>query len=195
MNDQPNQINTDEVDDLLQEWSNGNDSIENQLIELLYPHIHRIAHFQVKSDSASAMQTTEVVNEAFIKLSDQKTVSWQNKEHFLAIAAKVIRRVVINHYRAEYSQKRGGSESHMTLERIKDFIEQPNEDQMSWLELDQLLCELNELDSQAAQVVEYKIFGGLTIPEMAKIMSVSESTVSRNWQFARTWLLLQFESE
>lgn len=181
-----------EIDGLLQAWSKGNPQIENQLIDLLYPHIHRIAHFQIKSNSASSLQTTELVNEAFIRIYDQKTVSWKNKDHFLAIASRVIRRVVVDRYRAELSQKRGGLEQHVTLDRVKELIENPSSTEMNWVELDELLLELAKIDAEAAKVVEYKIFGGMTIPEMSHVMGVSDSTVSRNWQFARSWLLMQF---
>jgi len=184
-------IQDGEIEQWLDQWSNGDASVENKLIKALYPHIHTMAHFQLKSGSANAMQTTEIVNEAFIKLNDQKTVKWENKTHFLAITAKVIRAVIIDHYRAEYSQKRGGHEQHLTLERIEDFIKEPTTHDMNWLELDKLLSELNQIDSEAAQVVEYKVFGGMTIPEMAEALRVSESTVSRNWQFAKSWMLIQ----
>lgn len=182
-----------QIDGLLQAWCDGDALVENQLIELLYPHIHRIAHFQIKSSSASALQTTELVNEAFIRISDQKSVSWQNKEHFLAIAARVIRRVIVDHYRAELSQKRGGLEQHVTLEKVQDLIENAQANELNWLELDALLLSLSDIDQEAAQVVEYKVFGGMTIPEMAHVLKVSESTISRNWQFARSWLLMQFK--
>ncbi len=182
-----------EVEQLLNQWSNGDQSVENKLIQALYPHIHKMAHFQLKADNASALQTTEIVSEAFIKLNDQKSVKWENKIHFLAITAKVIRAVIIDHYRAEYSQKRGGHEQHLTLERVKEFIEEPTTQDMNWLELDQLLSELNNIDPEAAQVVEYKIFGGMTISEMAETLGVSESTISRNWQFAKSWMLVQLK--
>ncbi len=189
---QPNHTDN-EIDQWLNQWSNGDESVENKLIQALYPHIHKMAHYQLKTDSASALQTTEIVSEAFIKLNDQKSVKWENKTHFLAITAKVIRAVIIDHYRAEYSQKRGGHEQHLTLERIKEFIEEPSTQDMNWLELDQLLSELNTIDPEAAQVVEYKIFGGMTIPEMAETLGVSESSVSRNWQFAKSWMLVQLK--
>jgi RNA polymerase sigma factor (TIGR02999 family) len=183
---------SDDINYLLSAWSDGDKGIENQLIELLYPDIHKIAHFQIKSNSSNSLQTTEIVNEAFIKLSAQRTVNWQNKNHFLAIAAKVIRRVVVDYYRAQYSQKRGGAEIHLTLEGADEFIEQAVSGQLNWLELDDLLNALHEIDSQAAQVTELKVFGGMTIPEMAKTMAVSEPTISRNWKFAKTWLLCHF---
>ena len=185
--------NSNDIDYLLSEWSNGDKAQESRLINLLYPHIHRIAHFQIKSNSASALQTTELVSEAFIRISDQKSVNWQNKDHFLAIASKVIRRVIVDHYRAELSQKRGGSEQHITLDKVKEFIENPGASELNWLELDEMLQQLNQLDPVAALVVEYKVFGGMTIAEMATVMQVSESTVSRNWQFARSWLLMQYQ--
>jgi len=182
-----------QIDGLLQAWSSGDQQVEGQLIEMLYPHIHRIAHFQIKSKSASALQTTELVNEAFIRISDQKSVEWQNKDHFLAIASRVIRRVIVDHYRAELSQKRGGLQPHVTLEKVQDLIENAQANELNWLELDAMLTELQGIDEEAARVVEYKVFGGMTIPEMAHVMGVSESTISRNWQFARSWLLMQFK--
>ena len=182
-----------EIEQLLTQWSNGDLTVENKLIKALYPHIHKMAHFQLKSDATNSMQTTEIVNEAFIKLNDKKTIKWKNKTHFLAITAKVIRAVISDHYRAEYSQKRGGSEQHLTLDRVKEFIEEPTTQDMNWLELDQLLSELNQIDPEAAQVVEYKVFGGMTIPEMSETLNVSESTVSRNWQFAKSWMLVQLK--
>ena len=177
------------IEELLNEWSIGNISVENQLIDLLYPEIHKIAHFQIKSQFARALQTTELVNEAFFKLKSQKTVEWKNKNHFLAIAAKVIRRVIIDQFRVDSSQKRGGAEEHITLDSASSFLAQIDPGQIDWLELDDLLNALSHVDSRAAQVVEFKVFGGMTIPEMAAAMSVSEQTVIRDWKFAKTWLL------
>jgi RNA polymerase sigma-70 factor (ECF subfamily) len=182
----------EQITNLLDRWSDGEDEVEGQLIEQLYPFIHKLAHFQLKSRSASALQTTEVVNEAFIKLNDHKALDWKNRNQFMAIAAKVIRSVVIDQYRAEHSHKRGGEYHHLTLERFQEMIDQPNQEGINWLELDDLIRQLSAIDEDASQVVEYKIFGGMTIPEMAGVMKVSESTISRNWQFAKTWILMQF---
>ncbi|MFC3192677.1 ECF-type sigma factor [Marinicella sediminis] len=186
-------IPQEEITLLLDQWSHGDRAVENKLIESLYPYIHKLAHFQLKSKSASALQTTEVVNEAFIKLNHHKALDWKNKSQFLAIAAKVIRSVIIDQYRAEHSHKRGGEHQHLTLDRIQEFIEEPDQQNVNWIELDDLITQLSAIDEDAASVVEYKIFGGLTIPEMAAVMEVSESTISRNWQFARTWILMQFK--
>jgi RNA polymerase sigma-70 factor (ECF subfamily) len=187
------QIPDENITLLLDQWAQGDRVVENKLIETLYPYIHKLAHFQLKSKSASALQTTEVVNEAFIKLNNHKALDWKNKNQFLAIAAKVIRSVIIDQYRAENSHKRGGEHHHLTLDRIQEIIEEPDQAQINWLELDDLITQLSEIDEAAASVVEYKIFGGLTIPEMASVMAVSESTISRNWQFAKTWILMQFK--
>lgn len=186
--------NKNEIDYLLQEWSSGDGKTENKLIDLLYPEIHKIAHFQIKSKSARALQTTELVSEAFIRLNAQKSVNWQNKNHFLAIASKVIRRVVVDFYRSDLSLKRGGAEKHITLSSVEEIISVDDNQHFDWLSLDELIKQLNGIDEDAAAVVEYKIFGGMTIPEIAATMSVSESTVSRNWKFARTWLLQQFNN-
>lgn len=190
-----NSNSSEEINLLLNKWSKGNRKIENQLVDILYPDIHRIAHFQIKSNSSNALQTTEIVNEAFIKLSSQKTVNWQNKDHFLAIAAKVIRRVIVDHYRTEFRQKRGGAEVKITLDRVSELIPHANDEIFAWSELDDLLNNLSSIDAEAAQVVEYKIFGGMSIPEMSAVMSLSESTVSRNWKFAKSWLIRQYETQ
>ncbi len=182
-----------EINQLLIAWSEGDQTVENQLIEALYPHIHRIAHFQFKSATANSLQTTEIVNEAFILLSKQQSVAWKNKNHFLAIASKVIRRVMIDHHRSESRQKRGGHLHHVTVDRIQDLIEEPDKQSLDWLELNDLLNSLSQVDQEAALVVECKIFGGLTVAEIAEVLSKSEATVSRIWQYARSWLLLQHQ--
>lgn len=185
--------NKNEIDYLLQEWSDGDIDSENKLINLLYPEIHKIAHFQIKSHSARALQTTELVSEAFIRLNAQKSVNWQNKNHFLAIASKVIRRVVVDFYRSELSLKRGGLEKHITLSSVEELVSVEDSRNFDWLSLDELMKTFYEIDEDAASVVEYKIFGGMTIPEIAEAMKVSESTVSRNWKFARTWLIQHYK--
>lgn len=183
-----------DVSVLLNEWSIGNLQVEDKLIELLYPEIHKIAHFQIKSQSAHSLQTTELVNEAFIKLRSQQTVNWQNKNHFLAIAAKVIRRVVVDQFRSLNSQKRGGEVNHITLNTFSGLNIEDKGSHLNWLELDDLIKTLSAIDINAANVVEYKIFGGMTIPEMADALGVSEPTVSRHWKFAKTWLLCQMKT-
>lgn len=180
-----------DINSMLRDWSNGNRKNEDQLIKILYPEIHRIAHFQMKLNSSRALQTTEIVSEAFLRLNSQQSINWKNKEHFLAIAAKVIRRVVVDYYRSEMSLKRGGNDNHVTLSGVAEMLSDAQNNEMDWLELNDLIEQLNLIDEEAAAVVELKIFGGMTLPEMAEVMAVSESTVSRNWKFARTWILQQ----
>lgn len=187
--------NTKDLDHLLKQWSTGDENCEEILIGLLYPEIHRIAHFQMKLSAASALQTTELVNEAYIKLSSQKSVNWKNKNHFLAIAAKVIRRVVIDHYRSEHSLRRGGAENFVTLNSAEGLMPGSENSQFDWLVLDDLITKLRAIDKSAADIVEYKIFGDMTLGEMAMTMSVSESTISRNWKFAKTWILQQWQTK
>ncbi len=181
------------IDDLLKQWSTGNQRVEKELIDLLYPHIHRIAHMQLKSNHAAALQTTEIVSEAFIKLNQQKSFGWKNQSHFLAIATKVIRRVLVDHFRSESSQKRGGHEAALTLERFEHLMQDADKSGLDWLDLHQLLNQLHAFDPDAAAVLEYKVFGGLTYSEMAAVMSVSESTVLRNWNFAKSWVIRQLD--
>ncbi len=181
------------VEDLLEAWSCGDKIAENKLMELLYPDIHKIAHFQLKSNHASSLQTTEIVSEAFLKLDQQKSVKWKNQSHFLAITAKVIRRVLIDHFRSTSSDKRGGNEADMTIERFENFIEDSSQFGIDWLSINHLLKQLHTIDPDAATVLEYKVFGGLTHIEMAEVMSVSESTILRNWNFARSWIIRKLE--
>jgi RNA polymerase sigma factor (TIGR02999 family) len=193
MKNMNNSSELEQIENLLTQWSIGTDGVEDELISLLYPYIHKIARKQFKSNNSNSLQTTEIVSEAFIKLSQQKSVDWKNKNHFLAVAAKVIRRVIIDNYRSDNSQKRGRDQQILTLERVQEIIEDPSAQPYSWLHLDKLLNEFKLIDPAAAEVVEYKIFGGLTIPEMSNVMAVSESTIIRNWKFARSWLLLKFK--
>ncbi|WP_395374154.1 ECF-type sigma factor [Marinicella sp. W31] len=184
----------DQLEQLLIQWSSGNTDVENDLIELLYPEIKKIARHHFRPSKNKLLQTTEIVNEAFIRIKKQQSVNWNSKSHFLAIASKVIRRVVVDIYRHEISQKRGGRDEHLTLERMQNIIENATPDGLDWLDLNDLLGALSQIDPMAANVVEYKIFGGLTLTEIADVLSVSKSTVSRNWQFARSWLLMQLKS-
>ncbi|WP_223789952.1 ECF-type sigma factor [Marinicella meishanensis] len=176
---------------LLAAWKNGDREAERQLIELLYPQIHRIAKHQFKSRQASAMQTTEIVNEAFIKLQAAKGLELKDRSHFFALTARVMRHVVVNHFRDETRDKRGGADQLLTIDRFAEVIESPESSVFDWLQVDRLLTDLSGIDFDAAQVVEYRVFADLTIPEVAEVMNTSESTVSRNWQFARLWLLAQ----
>lgn len=178
---------------LLTQWSAGDHQVEDALIQALYPEIKKIARHHFRSAHSKLLQTTEIVNEAFIRIKQQQSVNWISKEHFLAIASKVIRRVVVDHYRAEVSQKRGGYSEHLTLERMQEIIHNATPEGLDWLDLEDLIKTLSTVDPASADVVEYKIFGGLTLAEIATVMSVSESKVSRNWQFARSWLLMKLK--
>ncbi|WP_395375685.1 ECF-type sigma factor [Marinicella sp. W31] len=180
-----------EIDSLLSDWSGGDINARDKLVEMLYPHIHRIAHLHVKSQSATTLQTTEIVNEAYIRLSKQESVQWKNRNHFLAIASVVIRRVMFDHYRKKSGLKRGGHLNHITVDRIQDFIPEPAQESMGWIELNDLLDALAKIDKEAAFVVECKIIGGLTLAEISEVISKSAATTAKIWQFARSWLLLQ----
>lgn len=179
---------------LLVAWKNGDQEAEQQLMAWLYPQIHRLAKQQVKSRGASALQTTEIVNEAFIKLHSADGLALQDRSHFFALTARVMRQVVVDHFRSESREKRGGAEQLLTIDRFAEVIESPESSQFDWLNVDRLLTHLEQIDAAAAQVVEYRVFADLTIPEVAEVMNTSESTVSRNWKFARLWLLAQLQS-
>ena len=179
---------------LLAAWKQGDLEAEQQLMEWLYPQIHRLAKNQFKSSGASALQTTEIVNEAFIKLRSGGGLEPHDRAHFFALTARVMRHVVVDHFRAETREKRGGADQLLTIDRFAEVIESPEANQFDWLNIDRLLTTLEQIDADAAQVVEYRVFADLTIPEVAEVMNTSESTVSRNWKFARLWLLAQLQA-
>ncbi len=192
-NQQTNPGNDSVLDQLFKEWSEGSVVAGNKLIELFYPEIHKIAHLQLRSKSPGLLQTTAVVNEAYLSIQNNQNFGSMNKKYFLGIAAKVIRNVIVTHFRQENSKKRGGAKISLTIDRLEEVIKVASCDGSEWLNLHYLLSDMKNVDVEAAQVVEYKVFGGMTIPEIANLMTTSESTVSRNWKFARLWLLSQMK--
>ncbi len=180
------------IECLLTRWSDGDQSCESELMELIYPHIHALAKREFKSVGSNQLQTTELVNEAFIQLSQSKK-NWKNQSHFLAITSKVIKQILIQKHRAEHAQKRGSGMRHLTVERLEHLIDNNPSSTPCWYELSSLLEELKQIDELAADVVLYKVFGGMTRTEIADVLKISESNVSRLWSFARLWLLARMK--
>jgi len=176
---------------LLNEWSAGNKTVESQLIENLYPFLHDIAHKQLIRHKSQSFQTTEVVNEAFIKLQKQNIIKWKNRSQFFAICAQIIKRLLIDNYRLRQSQKRGGGQSNLTLDRVATFIEGESDVDFNMLEFDGLLNKLKDFDELAYKVVELRFFAGLTVEEIADVCVISIASVTKSWQFSRSWLLSQ----
>jgi len=175
-----------EVTRLLAELSRGNRSAESELIPLVYDELRRIAaRFMKQERPDHTLQATAVVHEAYLKLVKQQNVSWQSKAHFLAVAASVMRRVLLDYARSHGREKRGGAHADLPLDEALVFCRQRSDE---LIELDQALSRLAEVDQRQNQVVELRYYGGLTVEETAAVLGVSPKTVKREWSVARAWL-------
>ncbi len=171
---------------LLREWSNGSEEVEEALFAELYPHLRAVAANRLmKEGPAASLQVTELVHETFLKLVDQRRVSWHSRVHFLAISAQVMRRLLVDRYRRRASAKRGNQPRRLALEQVYLATSEPEVDVLA---LHHALHRLEEAHPGAAQLVELRYFGGMTVEEAATFLRISRSTVVRRWQFARIWL-------
>jgi RNA polymerase sigma factor (TIGR02999 family) len=172
---------------LLQAWSDGDREAMDELLPLVYDELHRQAHrFLRRERQNHTLQTTALIHEAYLNLIDQKCVSWQNREHFFAISANLMRRILVNYANARHRKKRGGSAENLELDdsiliatKRKDF---------DLLALDEALTRLAAMDKQQAEIVELRYFSGLTIEETASVLGISPATIKRDWKLTRAWL-------
>jgi RNA polymerase sigma factor (TIGR02999 family) len=171
---------------LLHRWQRGDADAEAELMASLYPLLHRLAVQRLRRSGAMTWQATELVNEIYVKLFEEQRVSYANRTHFLAIAARVMRRVVADHFRERAAQKRGGDVAMVSLDEAGDAAMAGAT--VDLVDLNRLLDELEQIDIRSAEVVELRYFAGLSVPETSVAMNLSERTVKRTWQFARAWL-------
>jgi len=175
-----------EITQLLAEWSDGNQTALDKLYPLVYDELHKMARrYMGRERRGHTLQTTALINEAYVRLVDQKNVHWQNRSHFFAISAQIMRRILIDHARREHYAKRGGGAQKISLDEVAIVaVERAS----SLLLLDEALTRLGEIDSRRSQVVELRYFGGLNNEEIAGVLKISENTVTRDWNMARAWL-------
>jgi len=182
-----------DVTRLLIAWRDGDRAALDQLVPVVYGELHRLAHRQMRNERAGhTLQTTALVNEAYLRLvvgSDR--VRWQNRVHFFAISAQLMRRILVDDARARGSLKRGGKAVHLSLEDAPAVTPQPDADLVA---LDEALTALAAVDARKSQVVELRYFGGLSVDETAEALSVSPETVMRDWNMAKLWLLRKLKS-
>ena len=179
-------VSPQEVTDLLAHWRQGDDAALAELTPLVYEELRRLAHhFMERQRPDHTLQTTALVNEAYLRLADQTNPRWQNRAHFFAVAARAMRRILVSYARSRRSQKRGGGALKVELDEAA--IVSP-EQSREIVELHEALERLATLDSRKAQVVELKYFGGLNYDEMAEVLKISPVTVRRDWRFAKAWL-------
>ncbi len=175
-----------EVTQLLRAWSAGDHAALDRLIPLVYDELHRLAHSYMRREHAGhILQTTALVNEAYLQLVDTDKVKWHDRNHFFAIAARLMRQILVDSARSRYAQKRGGRIRRVSLSDSVVFASEPDAD---LIELDDALTALGEVDPRRAEVVELRFFGGMTLEEAAEVLNVSADTVWHDWDLAKTWL-------
>ena len=176
----------DEVTVLLLDWSNGDKSALEKLIPLVYDELRRIARNYMRRERAGhTLQSAALVNEAYLKLIDCSRVGWQNRAHFFAVAAQLMRRILIDHARARNYGKRGGGAHKVSLDEAAVLS---NERAAELIAIDTALTNLEALDPRKSRIVELRFFGGLNLEETAEAMGISSPTVQREWRKARAWL-------
>jgi RNA polymerase sigma factor (TIGR02999 family) len=182
-----------DVTALLGEWSRGNPAALNRLLPIVYAELRRVAARQLRRERTNhTLQPTALVHEVFIRLVDQRQVDWQNRAHFFGVAANVMRRILVDHARRHAASKRGDGVSCLAIDEARD-VAASNE--MPILALDQALGRLEAVDADLAKIVELRAFGGLTLEEAAHVLSVSLSTVKRDWRTAKAWLTRELGSD
>ncbi len=183
-----------ELSSLLRAWSGGDESALDKLMPLVYEELHRLAHHFMSREHAghNTLQTTALVNEAYLRLIDADQVHWQDRAHFYAISAKLMRRILVDFARTRGYQKRGGNVRKVTLDEAVYLSPEPDED---LVRLDDALNALSEIDPRKAKVVELRYFGGLSVEETAEVLKVSTITVIRDWNMAKLWLLKELTRE
>ncbi len=175
-----------DITQLLRDWGRGQESALDQLMPVVYNELRRIArNFMRRQDRGHTLQTTALVNEAFLNLVDSSHVNWQSRTHFFAIAAQLMRRVLVDAARRKNSQKRGGEFLRVTLDQRADIVPENNTDLVA---LDEALVRLAHMNPRHSRVVELRYFGGLTEEQVAEVLKVSPRTVRRDWTLARSWL-------
>jgi RNA polymerase sigma factor (TIGR02999 family) len=175
-----------EITQLLDAWSSGNQSALNELYPLVYDELHRLAsRYMSRERKGHTLQTTALINEAYVRLVDQRNIHWANRSHFFAISAQIMRRILIDHARRHAYAKRGGGQHPVTLDETATLqVERAAE----MIRLDDALQSLAEIDPRRSRVVELRYFGGLSNEEIAETLKISPNTVTRDWNMARAWL-------
>jgi RNA polymerase sigma factor (TIGR02999 family) len=182
-----------EITQLLLAWRGGEPAALHQLLPLVQQELRRLAHrFMQQERPGHLLQTTALVNEAYLRLIDSSRVEWESRAHFFAVAAQLMRRVLVDAARERASQKRGGAWAQVSL---AEAIVIPQQRGADLLALDDALNDLAAVDKRKSQIVEMRFFGGLTVAETAAVLKVSPDTVMRDWQMAKLWLFRALNKE
>ena len=182
-----------DVTERLLAWSDGDREALDQLIPLVYDHLRQLAHRYMRRERAGhTLQTTALVNEVYLRLIDQRQVHFENRAHFFAIAAQLMRRIVVDHAHTQHRAKRGGGAERLSLDEAALMSPVQSAEMLA---LDEALQSLAEIDERKARVIEMRYFGGLSVEETAIVLGVSENTVIRDWALAKAWLRREMDGE
>jgi RNA polymerase sigma factor (TIGR02999 family) len=191
--DESQPVSTHEVTRLLLAWRAGDEGALEQLLPLVYAELHRLArHYMAAEQTGHPLQTTALVHEVYLRLVDANNIDWQNRSHFYAICARLMRRILIDFARSRNYQKRGASFTHIQLEEAATVSATVGSELLA---VDEALKQLATIDTRKSQVVEMRFFGGLTVEEIAAALAVSPETVMRDWKLAKAWLLRELSHE
>lgn len=175
-----------EVTQLLRAWNQGDRSALDRLYELVYAELRRLAHhYMSRENPGHTMQTTALVNEAYLRLANTKDLDWKDRAHFFAVSANVMRRILIDGARARRAERRGGDELPVALDEAPEVAQKSDPELIA---LDDALSQLAVVNERQSKVVELRYFGGLSVEETAEALRVSPDTVMRDWRFAKAWL-------
>lgn len=180
-----------DVTGLLQKWTAGDTSAMEQLTPLIYDELRRLAHRHLRRERRDhTLQSTALVHEVWLRLVDQKQAKWRDRAHFFAIGSQMIRRILVDHARAQHREKRGGGATMLVLDEAIDL---PRQRGLELIALDDALQDLARLDARQSQVIELRFFAGLSIDETAEALGISKATVHRDWITGRAWLLRELD--
>jgi RNA polymerase sigma factor (TIGR02999 family) len=186
-------VSQQRVTELLSQWGEGHDAALAELTPLVYEELRRVAHHHLGGQRPNhTLQTTALVNEAYLRLADQTNPRWQNRAHFFAVAARAMRQILVSYARTQQAQKRGGGAARVDLDEAALVCPQESRE---IVELHEALDQLSALDARKAQIVELKYFGGLNYDEIAEVLKISRITVRRDWEFAKVWLYTELRSD
>ena len=180
------------ITQLLVDWSNGDQTALERLMPVVYGELRKLASNYLRRERQEhTLQPTALVNEAYLKLIDQRNAKWQNRAQFYGVAAQLMRRILVDHARSHQADKRGGAgQQRLSITSVEHLVQAP---QVDLLALHEALEELTRIDSQQGRIVELKFFGGLSIDETAEVLGLGHATVERDWKMARAWLRRQLE--
>jgi RNA polymerase sigma factor (TIGR02999 family) len=182
---------------MLRAWGDGNRDALDALVPRVYDELHRQAHRYLRGERANhTLQTSALINEAYLRLAGQRDVQWQNRTHFFGIAASIMRRILVDYARTQQRAKRGGNEANLPLDMALSIVAEMTNEQtkIDLILLNDALDKLTEIDERQARIVELRYFSGLTVEETAQVLEISEMTVKRDWNVAKAWLRREMNS-